>query len=267
MMAFLLRRALSARTLPSFPLYTRCLWQLPDALTSELAAGAPQVCSNGASVCAGFAPFWATRRGFAKARKSKEDDTSATVQVVPDIGPAVKSNTLSLMEAAIAAVSRELSKIRTGRASIGMLDHIIVEARGMKMPLNRVAVVSAVDAHTLSVTPYDPNTLKEIENAIVSSPLGINPIPGDQRLVVPIPPLTKENIQALCKVVNKCAEDGRQSIRRARQKALDTIKKSASSIPKDDIKRIEKEMEEMTKRFIKLVDDMSRAKEKEISGS
>jgi len=109
--------------------------------------------------------------------------------------------------------------------------------------------------------------MKSIEHAIISSPLGINPTPDGNRIIAAIPPLTKENIQALCKVVTKSAEDFKQSIRRARQKALDTIKKSASSMPKDDVKRIEKEVEELTKKFIKSADDMCKAKEKEISGS
>ncbi|XP_020686867.1 uncharacterized protein LOC110102749 isoform X1 [Dendrobium catenatum] len=269
-MAFLLRRTLLAKCIPSirYPRYISNHSQLAHALTCEFDTGAPLFSLKGGIVCTGFDPFWAIRRGFAKGRKTTEDESSsATIQVVPDIGPTVKSNTLSLMEAAIAALSRELSKIRTGRASTGMFDHIIVDAHGVKLPLNRVAVVSSVDAHTLSVTPHDPNTLKDIENALVSSPLGINPILGDQRIITPIPPLTKENMQALCKVVSKCAEDGRQSIRRARQKALDTIKKSASSIPKDDVKRLEKEIEEITKHFIKSADEMSRAKEKEVAGS
>ncbi|KAI0524485.1 hypothetical protein KFK09_003855 [Dendrobium nobile] len=268
-MAFLLRRTLLAKCIPfiRYPRYISNHSQLAHALTCEFDTGAPLFSLKGGIVCTGFDPFWAIRRGFAKGRKTKDESSSATIQVVPDIGPTVKSNTLSLMEAAIAALSRELSKIRTGRASTGMFDHIIVDAHGVKLPLNRVAVVSAVDAHTLSVTPHDPNTLKDIENALVSSPLGINPILGDQRIITPIPPLTKENMQALCKVVSKCAEDGRQSIRRARQKALDTIKKSASSIPKDDVKRLEKEIEEITKQFIKSADEMSRAKEKEVAGS
>jgi ribosome recycling factor len=171
------------------------------------------------------------------------------------------------MEAAVVALSRELSKLRTGRASPGMLDHIMVETTGVKVALNRLAVVSVLDAHTLSVMPYDPSSMKSIEHAIISSPLGINPTPDGNRIIANIPPLTKENIQALCKVVTKSAEDFKQSIRRARQKALDTIKKSASGMPKDDVKRLEKEVEELTKKFIKSADDMCKAKEKEISGN
>ncbi|PUZ47761.1 hypothetical protein GQ55_7G192200 [Panicum hallii var. hallii] len=207
-----------------------------------------------------------SRRGFAKGKKSK-DDRGDTVQAAPDIGPTVKSAATAQMDAAVIALSRELSKLRTGRATPGMLDHIMVETADLKVALNRIAVVSVLDAHTLSVMPYDPSSVKSIEHAIISSPLGINPTPDGNRIIAAIPPLTKENIQALCKVVTKSAEDFKQSIRRARQKALDTIKKSASSMPKDDAKRLEKEIEELTKKFIKSADDMCKAKEKEISGS
>lgn len=208
-----------------------------------------------------------TRRGFAKGKKSKGDGRGDTVQDVPDIGPTVKSAATTQMETAVVALSRELSKLRTGRASPGMLDHIMVETADVKVALNRIAVVSVLDAHTLSVMPYDPSSMKSIEHAIISSPLGINPTPDSNRIIAAIPPLTKENIQALCKVVTKSAEDFKQSIRRARQKALDTIKKSASGMPKDDVKRLEKEVEELTKKFIKSADDMCKAKEKEISGN
>ncbi|KAK9271938.1 hypothetical protein L1049_002305 [Liquidambar formosana] len=206
-----------------------------------------------------------SRRGFAKGRKSKDNDGGNTVEVVPDIGPTVKATAVSQMEAAIVSLSQQLSKLRTGRASSGMLDHIIVETSGVKMSLSRVAVVSVIDSKTLSVTPYDPNALKELENAIVSSPLGLNPKADGQRLIAVIPPLTKEHIQAVCKVVAKSCEDVKQSIRRARQKALDTIKKAGSSFPKDDGKRLEKEVDELTKKFIKSAEDMCKAKEKEIS--
>ncbi|KAF7134235.1 hypothetical protein RHSIM_Rhsim08G0044300 [Rhododendron simsii] len=205
-----------------------------------------------------------SRRGFAKGRKSKGDDDTNTVEIV-DIGPSVKATAVSLMEAAVDSLSRELSKLRTGRASAGMLDHIIVETGGVKMPLSRLAVVSVIDSKTLSVTPYDPNALKELERAIVSSPLGLNPKVDGQRLIAPIPPLTKEHMQALCKVVTKSSEDVKQSIRRARQKALDAVKKAGASFPKDAAKRLEKEVDELTKKFIKSTEDMCKAKEKEIA--
>ncbi|XP_062105505.1 uncharacterized protein LOC133817112 [Humulus lupulus] len=205
------------------------------------------------------------RRGFAKGRKSKDDSAASSVEVLPDMGPTIKSNATSQMEAAIAALSGELTKLRTGRASAGMLDHIIVDTGDVKLPLNQIAVVSVIDSKTLSINPFDPTALKSMESAIVSSPLGLNPRVDGERLIAVIPPLTKEHIQAVCKVVMKSCEDARQSIRRARQKAMDTIKKLQSSYPKDDLKRLEKEVEELTKKFIKTAEDLSKAKEKEIT--
>nr|AKM76785.1 ribosome recycling factor [Monsonia emarginata] len=208
-----------------------------------------------------------SRRGFAKGRRSRDDSGSTSVDVALDIGPAVKENTAAQMDAAIVSLSRELSKIRTGRASAGMLDHIIVETGGVKMPLNRMALVSVLDSKTLSINPYDPNTLKALQKAIVNSPLGLNPKEDGERLVSSIPPLTKEHVQAMCKVVSKSSEDVKQSIRRARQKALDTIKKAGSSLPKDSVKRLEKEIDELTKKFVKSAEDMCKSKEKEITQS
>lgn len=205
------------------------------------------------------------RRSFAKGRKSKGGGDDDTVQVTEDIGRVVKSAAVSQMEAAMDALSRELSKLRTGRATPGMLDHIIVETNGMKMPLNRLATVSVLDPKTLSVLPYNPETLKELEKAIVSSPLGLNPRSDGERLIAAVPPLTKEHVQALCRVVSKSSEDVKQSVRRARQKALDTIKKAGSSYPKDSAKKLEKEIDEVTKKFVKSAEDICKAKEKEIS--
>ncbi|XP_051117269.1 uncharacterized protein LOC127241990 [Andrographis paniculata] len=206
--------------------------------------------------------------------EDEDDDDSDEDDGVSDLVRSVKATANSQMEAAIEALSRELSKLRTGRASAGMLDHITVEHYGVKTPLNRMAVVSVLDPKTLSVTPYDPNDLKELEKAILSSPLGLNPKADNQRLLTPIPPLTKEHMQAVCKVVAKSSEDVKQSIRRARQKALDSIKKAApkkkdkdksgSSITEDDAKRLEKEIDELTKKFIKTAEDICKAKEKEI---
>ncbi|XP_057750717.1 uncharacterized protein LOC130969134 isoform X2 [Arachis stenosperma] len=206
-----------------------------------------------------------SRRSFAKGRRLKDEAGVSTIEVPPNVGPNIKASAMSQMEAAMAALSTELSKLRTGRASPGMLDHIIVETGGIKMPLNRIAVVSVMDPKTLSVNPYDPETLKQLENAIVSSPLGLNPKADGERLIAVIPPLTKEHMQAMTKLVAKSCEDARQSIRRARQKAMDAIKKLYSSLPKDDIKRLEKEVDDLTKKFIKNAEDTCKAKEKEIS--
>ncbi|CAN1187932.1 Ribosome-recycling factor [Linum perenne] len=267
-MAMFLRRVVSSR---SSICLIRGIWsrEVTDArrtisqglfFSRDFVSGTKEVPTSPPS----FGHFKESHRGFAKGKRSK-DDSGGTTEVVSDIGPTVKASAVSQMDAAIDALSRELTKLRTGRASPGMLDHIIVETGGVKVPLGRLAVVSVMDPKTLSVNPYDPGTIKELEKAIVSSPLGLNPVSEGERLIANIPPLTKEHMQAVCKVVAKSSEVVKQSIRRARQKALDTIKKGGSSIPKDDAKRLEKEIDELTKKFVKSAEDMCKAKEKEIS--
>ncbi|KAG6410175.1 hypothetical protein SASPL_128227 [Salvia splendens] len=238
--------------------------------------------SHDSVVVDGFSSLQATelyqftsKRGFAKARKQEEDDEEEDDDEGVDLGVSVKANALSQMNAAVDALSRELAKLRTGRASAGMLDHIMVEHYGVKTPLNRMAVVSVLDPKTLSVSPFDSTALKEMEKAIMSSPLGLNPNSDSQRLIVPIPPLTKEHMQAVCKVVVKSSEDVKKSIRRARQKVLINLSfshkdaskdKAGPSISEDDVKRLEKEIDDLTKKFIKSAEDMCKAKEKEIRG-
>ncbi|KAJ6751473.1 hypothetical protein OIU85_001955 [Salix viminalis] len=226
---FLLRSSTSFTEARSFTTTTATLFS-PHLLSNSVSQKLPS------ATLPSFDFLKQSRRGFAKGKNKSKDDSAGV------------------------ALSRELQKLRTGRASAGMLDHIIVETDGVKLPLNRLAVVSVMDAKTLSVNPYDPN----LENSIVSSPLGLNPQRDGDRLIAAIPPLTKEHTQAMCKVVAKSCEDCRQSIRRARQKAMDTVKKAGSSFPKDEAKKLEKEIEELTKKFVKSAEDMCNKKEKEI---
>ncbi|KAK8649214.1 hypothetical protein V6N13_129948 [Hibiscus sabdariffa] len=264
-MALYLRRAMRLRnTIPTTLLPRISNTQTCNISHFLVSHSHPTCHSQNPTPFPSFAFLTDSRRGFAKGKKPRDDSGGSTMEVAPDIGPSVKATASSQMDAAIVALSRELAKLRTGRASAGMLDHIIVETDGLKMQLNHLAVVSVIDSKTLSVNPYDPNTLKALETAIVSSPLGLNPKVDGERLIAAIPPLTKEHMQAMCKVVAKSSEDVKQSIRRARQKALDTIKKAGSSFPKDEAKRLEKEIDELTKKFVKSADELCKAKEKEI---
>ncbi|GMJ02388.1 hypothetical protein like AT3G01800 [Hibiscus trionum] len=265
-MALYLRRAMRLRNTMPTTLYHRSSNAQTCNISHFLLSHNHQTShSQNPSPFPSFALLRDSRRGFAKGKKSRDDSGGSTMELAPDIGPSVKESASSQMDAAIVALSRELAKLRTGRASAGMLDHIIVETEGVKMQLNHLAVVSVIDSKTLSVNPYDPNTVKALERAIVSSPLGLNPKVDGERLIAAIPPLTKEHMQAMCKVVAKSSEDVKQSIRRARQKALDTIKKAGSSFPKDEAKRLEKEIDELTKKFVKSADELCKAKEKEIA--
>ncbi|KAI3985682.1 hypothetical protein MKX01_033965 [Papaver californicum] len=178
------------------------------------------------------------RREFAKGKKSKNSNSGSTAEVV-DIGPSLKANTSALMEAA-----------------------------QWKDVFALCLWCSVLEAQTISISPYDPKTLmKPVENALRECPLGISPRVDGDRLIVPMPPVTKETMQAMCKVVAKAGEDVKLSIRRARQKAIDTIKQASSSMPKDDLKRLEKEIDEMNKKYSKSTEDMCKAKEKEIKFS
>ncbi|KAE8731225.1 adenosine-5'-phosphosulfate (APS) kinase 3 [Hibiscus syriacus] len=265
-MALYLRRAMRLRNTIQTALYLRGSNTQTHDISHLLISHNQQILhSQNSTPFPSFALLGDSRRGFAKGKRSKDDSGGSTMELAPDIGPSVKASASSQMDAAILALSRELAKLRTGRASAGMLDHIIVETEGVKMQLNHLAVVSVIDSKTLSVNPYDPNTLKALEKAIVSSPLGLNPKVDGERLVAVIPPLTKEHMQAMCKVVAKSSEDVKQSIRKARQKALDSIKKASSSFPKDEAKRLEKEIDELTKKFVKSADELCKAKEKEIA--
>uniref|UniRef100_A0A7I4CJU2 Ribosome-recycling factor, chloroplastic n=1 Tax=Physcomitrium patens TaxID=3218 RepID=A0A7I4CJU2_PHYPA len=125
--------------------------------------------------------------------KSRGDDGGGQVVATP--GPSAKETASRLMEAALNALSVELSKLRTGRATPGMLDHVNVMSHGVQTPLSHVAAVSVSNLETLTVMPYDTSMVKEVEKAIRNSPLKLNPMAEGEVLRVPIPKLTKEHIQ------------------------------------------------------------------------
>eukprot|EP00250_Pteridium_aquilinum_P020282 c24767_g1_i6 orf=568-1326(-) len=186
-------------------------------------------------------PFSIHSRSFAKAKKSKGDDDSSTSFV--DVYPSVKDNAVNQMEAGLESLSRELSKLRTGRVSAGMLDHVtVVDNNGIRSPLTHIAAVTVMDNEKLRVTPFDSSIVKCIESGIRSSPLKLNPTADGENITVLVPKPTKEYIETMLKVVGKAAETAKMSIRRARQTAMDAIKKSTGNISKDDIKRREKEV-------------------------
>lgn len=208
-------------------------------------------------------PFFIHSRSYAKAKKTKGDDGSSAPY--EDVYPSVKENTVNQMEASLESLSKELSKLRTGRVSAGMLDHVtVVDNNGLRSPLTHVAAVTVIDNEKLRVTPFDSSIVKCVERGVRSSPLKLNPVVDGDFITVPVPKPTKEYIETMLKVVGKAAETAKMSIRRARQTAMDAIKKSTGNISKDDIKRREKEIDELTKKYVKTVDDNCKSKEKEM---
>ncbi len=175
-------------------------------------------------------------------------------------------DTENKMKKAIEALQNEYKAIRTGRASIGMLDHIRVEVYGQSMPLNQVATLGVPDAKTLTIEPWDKNNLKAIEKTLQTSDLGINPINDGKIIRLIIPALTKERKKEYVKLLKHKAEESRVSIRNTRREELDKLKKmeKASEISEDEQARGEKQVQEMHDKYIEEIQQLADNKETEI---
>src|SRR5687767_7310448 len=170
------------------------------------------------------------------------------------------------MKKAIDAFKRDLAKIRTGRASTSMLDGIRVDYYGTPTPVNQVATITVVDARLISIKPWEKNMIPVIDKAIRASDLGLNPVPDSDLVRLPIPPLTQERRKDLAKVVKKQTEEARVAVRAARRDAMDMIKDAEKDkqISEDERKKGETKVQELTDKYIASVDDIAKAKEKEI---
>lgn len=174
--------------------------------------------------------------------------------------------TQSKMDKAIDAVEHEMNSIRSGRASTAMVDDLKVEAYGVTQPLKGMATISAPDAGTILIQPWDASQLAAIEKAIQVANLGINPSSDGKVIRLNVPPLTEETRKGLVKNVHEAAEHGRISVRNLRRTLNDEIKKSEkeNNISEDDRERFLKESQEVTDKHIAKIDKMMEAKEAEI---
>lgn len=170
------------------------------------------------------------------------------------------------MHKAVEVVRAELAKIRTGKATTALLDGVKVDYYGAHSPLNQVANVSVLDVHTISVQPWDKAMIGPIEKAILNANLGLNPVADSQIIRVPIPALNEERRRELVKLVKKFAEEGRVAVRNVRRDGIENLKKSekAEHYSEDDRKRAETDVQKMTDKFIKDIDQLVSHKEKEI---
>ena len=170
------------------------------------------------------------------------------------------------MEKAVVDFQREVASIRTGRASVSVLDSIRVDYYGTPTPVNQVATLGVPEPQMITVQPWDPTLLPVLEKAILSSDLGLNPANDGKILRVPIPPLTEERRKELVKQLHKVLETHRMSIRNVRRDANDATKKlmTDKKISEDDDKRAHDEVQKLTDREIEKLDQVSKAKEKEI---
>jgi ribosome recycling factor len=170
------------------------------------------------------------------------------------------------MKKAVDSFKRELQKIRTGRANTSMLDGIKVDYYGTPTPVNQVATVQVVDARLITVKPWEKNMIAVIDKAIRASDLGINPVADSELVRLPIPPLTQERRKELAKVVGKQTEEARVAVRSARRDAMDLIKDAEKDkqITEDERKKGEAKVQELTDKYIAQLEDIAKAKEKEI---
>ncbi len=170
------------------------------------------------------------------------------------------------MDKTIDALRSELSKIRTGKATTVLLDSIRVEYYGNMVPLNQVSNVSVLDAHTLSITPWEKQMVQVIDKAILEANLGLNPISDGTNLKIPIPPLNEERRKELVKLVRKFGEESKIAVRNIRRDANDHLKKEQKDkkLSEDQMHDAEGEVQKLTDEHIKLIDDTLKHKEKEI---
>ncbi|MDR2919477.1 MAG: ribosome recycling factor [Tannerella sp.] len=181
-----------------------------------------------------------------------------------DIKPILKKAE-EKMASAIAFLDEELARIRAGKANPKILDGVRVPYYGDVVPLSNVASISTPDAKTIIITPWEKSLMKEIEKAIMNSEVGITPENNGEVIRLGIPPLTEERRRDLAKQAKQEAENAKISVRNARRDAIDALKKSVKDgVPEDVAKDAEGDMQKTHDRFIKKVEELYAAKEKEI---
>ena len=172
------------------------------------------------------------------------------------------------MAGAVESLKHDLTGLRTGRASINLLDPVTVDVYGATMPINQVATVSAPEPRLLSVQVWDKTNVGPVDKAIRSAGLGLNPIVDGQTLRLPIPDLTEERRKELAKLAGQYAEKARIAVRNVRRDGMDALKadEKKHEISEDERKRSEAEVQKMTDATIADIDSVSHAKEQEILG-
>ncbi len=170
------------------------------------------------------------------------------------------------MDGTLESLKKEFSGLRTGRASVNLLDTVVVDLYGSKMPINQVGTVSVAEARMLSVQVWDGSAVKSVEKAIRDAGLGLNPMPDGNNIRIPVPDLNEERRQELTKIAGKIAENARIAVRNVRRDGMDNIKKMEKSgdITEDDLKRYSDEIQKLTDDAIKSIDGSLVDKEKDI---
>jgi ribosome recycling factor len=178
----------------------------------------------------------------------------------------VKADAESKMKASVEDARRKFATMRTGRASVNLLDGIMVDYYGTLTPLNQMAAVSAPEPALLTVQPWDPTVIKAIEKAIRSSDLGVNPSNDGKVVRIPIPPLTEERRKQMTKVVHDAAEEHRTAVRNIRRDANDKLKHMLKdkAISEDEERGALAEVQKLTDTYIEKINELMKTKEQEI---
>jgi len=182
------------------------------------------------------------------------------------MGTEVIAATTEKMGKSLEAFKQELTKIRTGRASLSLLEGIKVEAYGSSMPLNQVGTLTIPESRQIVIQPWDPQLMSGIEKAILKSELGLTPVNDGKVIRINIPQLTEERRKELVKVVKKIAEEYRVAVRNHRRDAIDILKKQKKNkeVSEDDQFRLQDEAQKETDSFIKKIDEVAAEKENEV---
>jgi ribosome recycling factor len=178
----------------------------------------------------------------------------------------IRKDAKSRMAKSVESLKHELAKIRTGRAHVSLLDHITVDFYGSEVPISQAANITVEDARTLTVTPWDKSMVKVIEKAILNSDLGLNPATAGNVMRVPMPPLTEERRRDLVRVVRHEAENARVAVRNIRRDANHDLKSllKEKEVSEDEEHRAQEEIQKLTDKFIKDVDELLQEKEAEL---
>ena len=178
----------------------------------------------------------------------------------------IKNKAKEKMEKSVNVMLSDFAAIRAGRANPAVLDKVKVDYYGSPTPVNQMAAVSVAEARILVITPWDKSTLKSIEKAIQASDIGINPQNDGKMLRLNFPPLTEDRRKEIVKDVHKIAEGSKVQIRNVRRDAIEDLKKmkKGGDLTEDDLKDGEKKVQDLTDKYIKMVDKISADKQKEI---
>jgi len=179
--------------------------------------------------------------------------------------PLIK-DTEQKMDKSVESLQQELSGFRTGRATPNLLDVVHVDAYGSKMKINQLGNITVPDSHLIVIDLWDKSLIGAVEKAIMASPLGVNPSNDGRLIRIPIPPLSEERRKELTKVANKMAEEARVAVRNIRRHVLETLKKEQKDgkITEDDLHRLSDEVQKLTDKHIEKIDQVLKAKEKDI---